>query len=49
MRKSKPVVATSMYGKNKNVERTFQNYYENLYNSVDVKEDMSNLFKNVNN
>ena len=49
MRSSKPVVATSMDGEKQNVEDHFKHIYDNLYNSVDDKENMTELFENVNN
>ena len=48
MRKSKPVVATSMDGTKHDVEEHFKNIYKELYNSVEDEEDMNSLFEKVN-
>ena len=45
MRQSKPVVASSIDGKNENIEEHFKETYEKLYNSVDDKDNME-LFRN---
>ena len=49
MRACRPVIATSMDGKKDNVEEHFKDIYKNLYNSVNDKDDMLNLFQKVNN
>ena len=48
LRKSSPVVASSMDGKNEKVEEHFKEIYEDLYNSVDDKLEILNLLDNVN-
>ena len=48
LRKSSPVVASSMDGRKENVEDHFKGIYENLYNSVDDKQEILNLLETVN-
>ena len=43
MRKSSPVVASSMDGVKENVEEHFKDIYKHLYNSIDDKENILNL------
>ena len=47
MRKSQPVVASSIDGKADNVEEHFKETYEKLYNSVDDKKNMESLRNNI--
>ena len=49
MRKSAPVVASSMDGKKEGLEEHFKEIYSKLYNSVDDKENIQNLLDDVNN
>ena len=49
MRSSKPVVATSMNGEKHKGEEHFKSIYANLFNSIDDKENMAELFDKVNN
>ena len=42
MRKSSPVVASSMDGVKENVEEHFKDIYKHLYNSIDDKENILN-------
>ena len=48
LRKSKPVVATSMDGHNEGIENHFKDIYANLYNSVDDKQNIVDLLNTVN-
>ena len=43
LRKSNPVVASSMDGVKDNVEKHFKDIYKNIYNSIDDKENILNL------
>ena len=49
LRKSAPVIASSMDGKKENIGEHFKDVYEDLYNSVDDKENVENLLEEVNN
>ena len=48
MRKSEPVVASSMDGKKEKIEEHFKEIYEDLYNSVDDRENITNILNNIN-
>ena len=49
MRKSAPIVASSMDGEKENVGEHFKDIYKDLYNSVDDKDDIANILEVVNN
>ena len=49
MRKTRPVVATSIDGVKENVPEHFKNIYSQLYNSVDDAEDMARVSTEVEN
>ena len=49
MRKTKPLIATSMDGNKNQIEDHFKDIYGNLYNSFDDKENITNLLDEVNN
>jgi hypothetical protein len=49
MRKSTPVVASSMDGVKENIGEHFKDIYKDLYNSIDDKENILNLLEVVNN
>ena len=48
LRKSKPVIATSMDGENVGIENHFKGIYADLYNSVDDKQNLVDLLSKVN-
>ena len=48
LRKSEPVIASSMDGKKVNIEEHFKGIYEDLYNSVDDKENINNFLSDLN-
>ena len=47
LRKSKPVVATCMDGVSKDIPGHFKNIFSDLYNSVNDKEELPNVMKEV--
>ena len=49
MRKTRPVVATTIDGVKENVPEHFKNIYSQLYNSVDDAEDMARVSTEVEN
>jgi exonuclease III len=49
LRKSTPVVASSMDGVKENVEEHFKDIYKNLYNSIDDEANILNLLDVINN
>ena len=49
MRKSEPVVASSIDGKKGNIEEHFKGIYEDLYNSVEDRENITKILNEINN
>ena len=47
LRRSKPIVATSMDGNKDKIPGHFKNIYSNLYNSVDDKEELLDLQEEI--
>ena len=48
MRKSKPVIASSMDGRKVNIQEHFKDIYGNLYNSIEDKKNIEDILEETN-